>query len=54
MEVAAADTACREKAGWHDVREEVLAEGEVAILDQYGAELDAWVQWVREQRAAND
>lgn len=54
VEIAVADTACREQAGWYDTREEVLAEGEAMILEQYGAELDAWVQWVREQRAAQD
>lgn len=54
VEVAVADTACREQVGWYDVREDVLAEGEATILELYRAELDAWLQWVREQRAEQE
>ncbi len=50
--VATADAACREEAGWYDVRAEVLAEAEESVLERYRPELDAMLAWVREQRRA--
>lgn len=52
--VATADTACREEAGWYDVRAGVLLEAQASILERYRAELDAMLEWVREQRRAVD
>ncbi len=52
--VATADTACREEAGWYDVRADVLAEAQASILERYRAELDAMLTWVREQRRGAD
>ncbi|WP_146819136.1 hypothetical protein [Actinotalea fermentans] len=48
--VATADAACREEAGWYDVRADVLLEAQASILERYRPELDAWLEWVREQR----
>lgn len=52
--VATADTACREEAGWYDVRADVLAEAQASILERYRPELDAMLEWMREQRRAAD
>lgn len=50
IDVAVADTGCREDVGWYDVRAEVLAEAQQSILDRYRPELDAMLEWVREHR----
>jgi hypothetical protein len=51
IDVAVADTGCREEVGWYDVRADVLAEAEASIVERYRAELDAMLEWVRSQRA---
>ena len=54
IEVAVADAACREESGWYDVRADVLAEAHASILERYRPELDALVEWVRENRPGTD
>lgn len=50
IDVAVADTGCRESVGWYDVRATVLAEAQQSILDRYRPELDAMLEWIGEQR----
>lgn len=52
--VATADATCREEVGWYALRTRVLAEAHASILERYRAELDAMLEWVREQRRAVD
>ena len=48
--VATADTGCREEVGWYELRAGILAEAQESIVERYRPELDAMLEWVREQR----
>ena len=50
IDVAVADTTCREEVGWYDLRLEILTEAEASIVERYQAELDAMLEWIREHR----
>lgn len=52
--VATADATCREQVGWYELRADVLTEAQASIVERYRAELDAMLEWVREQRRAVD
>lgn len=52
VELAVADARCREESGYLDAYRSVRFELESRIVETYRADLDAWVEWVRDNRPA--
>lgn len=48
--IAVADTTCRDEAGWYAARRTVQPEVEAQLLDAYEAELEAFLEWIREHQ----
>ncbi len=52
VELAVADARCREESGYLEAYRSVRFELESQVLETYRADLEAWVEWVRDNRPA--